>query len=960
MEGSSAIGGSAAAALFTGPGEMRARCREIDWAATPLGPVATWAPALCAAVRLCLDSGFPMCVHAGPAQVLVYNDAYVGTFDAERHPWAIGRPAREVWAEVWDAVAPAFAALFAGGSAEFRENAPFVIRRNGALQETLWTYSRSPIRGADGAIVGILSVGVEVTARARAETALRESEAELRAREARHAFLARLGDALRPLTSTSVIEATASRLLGEHLDVDRALYAEIDGEVGDEQCTIRHQYLRAVVPFPERVAVRAFGERLSDRLRRAETIVVTDILTDPEYDAGERAAWTAAQCRAAVVVGLVKDDRFVATFTVHSVVPRTWTDSEVALVQETAERTWEAAERGRAEAARDRLLADERRARLRAEALQALAAELARAATPEEVADAVVTRGTAATATQFGLLLLLDGEGKTFTIAAAPGATVDLLPSWRQFPNVGDIPAAVAARTRQPCYSRTRAEYVARGPGLDFIAERFGLQAEAALPLVVNDRVVGVLSFEFAEPRDFDAEEDAHLRALADLCAPALERARLVQAERVHIAAEAARAEAEAARTVAEAANRAKDDLLAVVSHELRAPLAPMRAIAQALARTDVPTPEVREMAAEIDRLIVYEARLIDDLLDYQRASRGLLTLQRQRCDLHEIAHKALRVVGPLHRAKRMPMTEELAAVDPVVWADPMRVQQIIYNLLANAVKFSAWRTPIILRTRNPAADWVELEVLDHGEGIAPDVASKLFEPFTQATPHRHPNSGLGLGLALSRQLAELYGGTISANSEGRGRGATFTLRLPTARAVQPAPEVNARPIEAHASDVGALDVLDAGVESYGGGDGKADGPAPADRPLRILVIDDDPSAARALRRRLSLEGHVVHLAANLATAERIAGAEPLDVVLADLQLGMESGLAAPRRLAEAARRHGRAVPASIVLSGYDRDSDVAQSRTAGFVAHLAKPVDDRALLLAVRRAADSRSNLDG
>ena len=563
MKASSEIGDAAAAALFNGPGEMRGRCREIDWAATPLGPVATWPEALRAAVRLSLDSAFPMCVHAGAAQVLIYNDANIGTFNSEKHPWALGRPAREVWAEVWDQVAPTYAALLEGGPAEYREDALYAIRRDGALQDTLWTYSRSPIRDADGAIVGILAVGVETTARARTEAALRESEAALRSSEARHAFLVRLGDALRPLTSTALVQATASRLLGEHLDVDRALYAEIDGEVGDEQCTIRHQYVRALPPFPEHVAVRGFGERLSGRLRRGEIIVVVDILTDPEYDAAQRAAWTAVQCRAAVVVGLVKGDRFVATFTVHSVVPRPWTETEVALVVETAERTWDAAERARAEAAHDRLLADERRARERAEALQALATALARAATPEEVADAIVTQGKMATGTRFGLLLLLDAEGRTFTIVASPGAPVDLMASWRQFPNAGEIPAAIAARTGRPCYSRTRCEYVARAPGLDAIADRFGVEAEAALPLIVEGRVVGVLSLEFSTPRDFDAEEDALLRALADLCAPALERTSLVAAERARVAAETARAEAEAA-------TRAKDDVLAVVSHELR------------------------------------------------------------------------------------------------------------------------------------------------------------------------------------------------------------------------------------------------------------------------------------------------------------------------------------------------------------------------------------------------------
>jgi CheY-like chemotaxis protein len=294
-------------------------------------------------------------------------------------------------------------------------------------------------------------------------------------------------------------------------------------------------------------------------------------------------------------------------------------------------------------------------------------------------------------------------------------------------------------------------------------------------------------------------------------------------------------------------------------------------------------------------------------------------------------------------------LTEDYGASDAIVWAEPMRVQQIIYNLLSNAVKFSPWSAPIALRTRNPEPGWIELEVVDHGEGIAPEFLPRLFQPFTQGAPHRHPNSGLGLGLALSRQLAELYGGTISTVSAGLGRGAVFTLRLPTARAAQTVPEATPRVgVETSGASV------DGAVGAHVASNADDSAIALASRPLRILVIEDDLSAARALRRMLTLEGHVVHLAASLATAEQIAFSEPLDVVIADLQLGAESGLAAPRRVAEAARRNGHAVPAAIVLSGYDRDSDLAQTTAAGFVEHLAKPVDGHALLVAVQRAADN------
>jgi CheY-like chemotaxis protein len=251
--------------------------------------------------------------------------------------------------------------------------------------------------------------------------------------------------------------------------------------------------------------------------------------------------------------------------------------------------------------------------------------------------------------------------------------------------------------------------------------------------------------------------------------------------------------------------------------------------------------------------------------------------------------------------------------------------------LLSNAGKFSPHRAPIVVRTWNPTPDWIELAIVDRGFGISREVLARLFEPFVQGENRQGARAGLGLGLALSRRLAELQGGSLTAESEGRGHGATFTLRLPTARALQ----------ESSTDTAPSASALEPPATN-------------ANHPLSILVIEDDASAARALRRLLTLDGHVVHVAENLAAAERIAGHEPLDVALADLHLGAESGLAAPRRLAEAASRSGRRAPPAIVLSGFDRDSDVTESRAAGFVAHLVKPVEEEALLRAVRRAADA------
>jgi signal transduction histidine kinase/ActR/RegA family two-component response regulator len=419
-------------------------------------------------------------------------------------------------------------------------------------------------------------------------------------------------------------------------------------------------------------------------------------------------------------------------------------------------------------------------------------------------------------------------------------------------------------------------------------------------------------------------------------------------------------AELHAARAAADEAGGARNELLAVVSHELRGPLAPARALAQVLARADALPPEFRDMAAEIEQHIADEARLIDDLLEYDRAGRGLLSVECRRCDLHDVARRALRVAAPAFRAKGMTVTEAFAADAPFAWADPIRARQIVFNLLRNAITYAPPGSPVVVQTRNPSADRIELAVVDAGYGISPEQLPRLFEPFVRSGGQPNPRSGLGLGLALSRRLAELQSGTLTASSEGRGRGATFTLQLPITRGAAggavaaPSHRANAdadtppRDGPLAAPEAAASD---AAVRSNGSSAAGATDARP--RPLRILVIEDDASTARALARLLMSYDCLVDVANCLAAAERVAATDPPDVLLCDLQLAEESGLDAPRRIAAVAARTGLPAPPAVVLSGFSGKDDLARSRAAGFATHLSKPVDGVLLLQALRRAVN-------
>ncbi len=243
--------------------------------------------------------------------------------------------------------------VLATGRADVMAEQRYPIRRpaamGGGFEERWWSPVNAPVLGRDGKVALIIHSVVDITAQKRDQQALRESEA-------RQSFLLKLSDALRSLADAAEIQATTTRLLGQHLGVDRSMYGEVEGEPGAETGTIRGQYVRPtrgddppVLPFPERFTFRPFGARTMARRYRGELLVVADVNTDPGFEASERAAWTAAGVRAAVVAPLAKGGRLVAEFGVHCTAPRAWTEAEVSLVRDVAERTWEAAERVRAE-----------------------------------------------------------------------------------------------------------------------------------------------------------------------------------------------------------------------------------------------------------------------------------------------------------------------------------------------------------------------------------------------------------------------------------------------------------------------------------------------------------------------------------------------------------------------------------------------------------------------------------
>jgi CheY-like chemotaxis protein len=371
----------------------------------------------------------------------------------------------------------------------------------------------------------------------------------------------------------------------------------------------------------------------------------------------------------------------------------------------------------------------------------------------------------------------------------------------------------------------------------------------------------------------------------------------------------------------AERANSAKDQFLAVLSHELRTPLTPVMLAASILENDRSLPAEVREDLQTIRRNVELEARLIDDLLDLTRITRGKLQLDLHVVDIHELIRRAIDICC---RDSRVKLDVKLEAAEHFIHADPARIQQVFWNLLNNALKFTPDDGSVSVRSSNSGGE-VVVEVSDTGAGIEPELMPRLFAAFAQGERPMAGTGGggLGLGLAISKALVSAHRGSIDANSDGRGRGATFVVRLPTTAAPQQ-PKSGSPELETSAQ---------------------------ARSGLRILLVEDHHSSLMMLCRLLEAMGHRVTPASTVASALRALEADSFDLLVSDL--GLPDGVGYDL-MQEAKAKYALR---GIALSGYGMDSDVQRSLEAGFLEHITKPIDMDTLRAAIARAVGTRAS---
>ena len=372
------------------------------------------------------------------------------------------------------------------------------------------------------------------------------------------------------------------------------------------------------------------------------------------------------------------------------------------------------------------------------------------------------------------------------------------------------------------------------------------------------------------------------------------------------------RAERDQAEEALRNADRRKDEFLAMLGHELRNPLS---AISNAVRLWTVAGDD--KNAVELAHSVIQRqtgnlSRLVDDLLDVSRITEGKIDLRRQPVDVSDIVRRAAEATRPFIEERRHELTLSLEEDTKIcVDADPTRLEQIITNLLTNAIKYTRKGGEIRIETHQEGRE-VVIKVIDNGIGIAPRMLPHIFELFTQGDRSLdRATGGLGIGLNLCRHMAELHGGTITAASEGVGRGSTFTVRLPTIAASEPVmlPQTPSQPV-------------------------------PASRQRRILLVDDNQDTVRSLARLLSLRGHEVATAFDGVAALKIAQEFQPDFLLLDIGLPGLDGYELARRL----RAQGFERTPIVAISGYAQEGDRMRSREAGFNYHFAKPVDFEAL----------------
>ena len=842
-------------AFAAGGGDMGALLRAFDWGATPLGPLDGWPQSLRTAVSILLGARHPMYVAWGPQLHLLYNDGYRQLLGARAaHPERIlGQPFHLVWAEAWEQVRPALDDALRGVPT-YAEDRAFTVERNGYPETMYATFSSSPIRDESGAVAGVLCVCSETTSKVVSQ----------RERDAALAELATSNEKL-----TLAADAAEFGLFDHTLPRKGIAWNARARE---------HFGMPAEGPVTGEMIERALHPDDRERVLGAVRALVAAPVGEQRYQDEYR------------TIGLV-DGRERWILARGRVLPGA--DGRPArLVGTTVDISSHKQAEGSARASAQEALAAAERLRL----LDAIGEATRVAHDPATI----MGEATRLLGQQMGVTRVayadLEADNDRFTIRhdwTAPGAastvgvySLDLF---------GSRARADMREGRTLLIHDVDAELVEADGAAMF--NRIGVKAIVCCPLVKGGRLVAMMAVHQDAPRHWTPGEVALVEAVVERCWAHIERVRGAEALRD--------------------ADRRKSEFLATLAHELRNPLAPIRnglelmrmQAAGNLAGRAANPALVDNVRAMMERQVNHMVHLVNDLLDIARVSSGKLVLQMRRVDLREAIATAVETSRPLIDANGHRLEVDVPDLALDVEADPVRISQVVSNLLSNAAKYTPHGGRIVLAARIEG-ETLAISVQDNGIGIGAESLGAVFDMFTQVERSlTRSNGGLGIGLSLVRSLVELHGGSVLAESDGVGQGSTFTVRLPLAHAA-PAPAEAAR--------------VDA-----------APAPGQSARRLRVLVADDNADAGHTLAALLEIAGHETRVVHDGVAALAVASQFAPQLVFLDIGMPRLDGYETARRLRASPELEGAML---VALTGWGAEEDRARSRAAGFDRHLLKP----------------------
>ncbi|MDQ3033145.1 MAG: ATP-binding protein [Myxococcota bacterium] len=823
-------------------GEACEIVRALDWAATPLGPVAGWSRALRTTAATLLLSRHPMFLWWGPELVQFYNDAYRPSFGVGRHPAAMGQRGRDCWPEIWPIIGPQIEGVMQRGESTWQVDALVPIERNGRIEEVYWTYGYSPVIDDDGSIGGTLVVCTETTSNVVLTRRLRTMRA--------------LSDALASAFEIDdMLRAAGHVIAGEPRAVPWSVLYRIDVARGAPRVVDE----RGAEP----ATVSAVTQLVRDRLERSGAALEPfEIDLSRAGVALPATPWPEPSTVALALPIAASAERAPFALAVLGLSPRLPYDDVYRAHLESL-----ATQIGRAEPRIETLRAQEEIQRAR---------------------DQLVQQAPFAAA-------LLFGPEHVFQLAN---------PSYEEM-----VDRRVVGKSYREAFPEL--EGTALPAILDEVyrgGERY-VAKEARLPLrrgAKGELQEGYFDFTLEPLRDGYGD-------VIGMMAVAIE---ITESVRARQALERAGLERDKLLLELETASRAKDEFLAMLGHELRNPLSPIVTALQ-LIRMRGELASTRELAV-IERQIAHLTRLVDDLLEVSKITRGKIELRIDVAHVAEVLSKAVEMASALFEQRRHELHIDVPA--GMHWrGDAVRLAQVVANLLTNAARYTEPGGHVRLSAER-GGDELIVRVQDDGRGIAPELLPRLFEPFTQGhrSFDRH-EGGLGIGLALVRSLVTLHRGSVEARSDGPGTGSEFVVRLPGV--------VDERSIAAPSPST---------IEPAGLG-------------RRVLVVDDNTDAADMLAEFLRAAGHQVEVFYDPVTALAHAREADHDVALLDIGLPVIDGYELAEQLLAA-----RAECLLVAITGYGQDVDAERSRTAGFAHHLVKPVDPAHVLSLIDASSPS------